>query len=278
MPTAHLFRVPMPLWLTVPACRLLISLICKIPFWSDRLTFLHPAPRMYLFSGSYAYVTADASEGKLFIIDVSDFAESPAIPVDPSVTISLNKSEYYPGDNMKVTLSTSAGTGDNSWDVYVGLIMPDNSLRFMTFDPSFSLGFDSVPARPSKPIATESMTILEITMPEGLPTGNWQWASALGKDNLSKLSNISWGAVHPARFPGSNARSYRYLEYSRNHNWELPRGGLSSYRFICGSMCAKWKRFGPYVHIKWRIFRWNHHRQRYCINGDNPHRRRCFFS
>ena len=142
-------------------------------------------------SGSYAYVTADASEGKLFVIDVSDFIESPATPVDPSVSISLNESEFYPGDNMKVTLSTSAGTGDNSWDIYVGLIMPDNSLRFMTFEPSFSLGFDSVPARPSKPITTESMTILEITVPEGLPIGNWQWASALGKENLSKLSNIS---------------------------------------------------------------------------------------
>jgi len=142
-------------------------------------------------SGSYAYVTADVFEGKLFIIDVSDFTESSTTPVDPSATISLNKSEYYPGDNMKVTLSTSAGTGDNSWDIYVGLIMPDNSLRFMTFEPSFSLGLNPVPARPSEPITTESMTILEITMPEGFPPGNWQWVSALGKDNLSKLSAIS---------------------------------------------------------------------------------------
>jgi hypothetical protein len=141
--------------------------------------------------GSYAYVTADVFEGKLFIIDVSDFTEDPASPVDPSVTISLNKSQYYSGDNMKVTLSTSAGTGDNSWDIYVGLILPDNSLQFMTFEPSFSLGLNPVPARPSKPITTESMTILEITLPEGLPSGNWQWASALGKDNLSKLSAIS---------------------------------------------------------------------------------------
>jgi hypothetical protein len=143
-------------------------------------------------SGSYAYVTADVFEGKLFIIDVSDFIESPAIPVDPSVTISLNKSEYYPGDNMKVTLSTSAGTGDNSWDIYVGIIFPDNSLRFVTFEPSFSLGPDPVPARPSKLVTNESLTILDITLPEELPTGKWRWATALGKDNLSQIGVISW--------------------------------------------------------------------------------------
>ena len=145
-------------------------------------------------SGSYAYVTANTFEGEFFIIDVSDFTESPTTPVEPSITISLNKSEYYPGDNMEVTLTTSAGTGNNSWDIYVGLILPDNSFQFMTFEPSFSIGLNLLPARPLKPITTESMTILEITMPEGLPPGNWQWLSALGKDNLNKISNISQAA------------------------------------------------------------------------------------
>ena len=124
--------------------------------------------------------------------NVSEFSESLATSDTPSVTISLNNSGYYPGDNMKVTLTTSAGTGDNAWDIYVGLIMPDNSLQFMTFEPSFSLNPDPVPARPSKPITTESMTILDITLPEGLPTGNCKWASALGKNNFNKISDISW--------------------------------------------------------------------------------------
>lgn len=116
----------------------------------------------------------------------------PAAPVDPSVNISLNESQYAPGDNMKVLLTTSPGTGDNSWDIYVGLILPDNSLYFVTFEPSFSLSSDLVSARPSRSIATETMIILDITLPEGLPPGNWQWASVLAKDNLSKISEISW--------------------------------------------------------------------------------------
>ncbi|MGB9496878.1 MAG: LVIVD repeat-containing protein [Dissulfuribacterales bacterium] len=142
-------------------------------------------------SGTYAYVTADPFEGKLYLIDVSEFAGGSAAPVDPSVRISLNKSQYAPGDNMKVTLTTSPGTGDNSWDIYVGLILPDSSLYFVTFEPSFSFSPDLVSARPSKPITAESITILDITLPEGLSPGNWQWASVLGKDNLSKISEIS---------------------------------------------------------------------------------------
>ena len=93
---------------------------------------------------------------------------------------------------MKVTLTTSLGTEDNSWDIYVGLILPDSSLYFVTLEPSFSFSPDLVLARPSKPITAESVTILDITLPEGLPPGNWQWASVLGKDNLSKISEISW--------------------------------------------------------------------------------------
>jgi hypothetical protein len=148
----------------------------------------HGASDVYV-SGSYAYVTADVFEGKLYIIDVSEVAGGSAAPVDPSVKISHNKSQYAPGDNMKVTLTTSPGTGDNSWDIYVGLILPDSSLYFVTFEPSFTFSPDLVPARPSKPITAASMTILDITLPEGLPPGNWQWASILGKDNLSKRNN-----------------------------------------------------------------------------------------
>jgi len=124
--------------------------------------------------------------------EINEFVGVSAAPVDPSVRISLNKSQYAPGDNMKVTLTTLPGTGDNSWDIYVGLILPDSSLYFVTFEPSFSLTLDLVPACPLKSITAESMTILDITLPEGLPPGNWQWASVLGKDNLSKISEISW--------------------------------------------------------------------------------------
>jgi len=142
-------------------------------------------------SDTYAYVTADPFEGKLYLIDVSEFVGGSAAPANPSVRISLNNSQYTPGDNMKVTLTTSPGTGDNSWDIYVGLILPDSSLYFVTFEPSFGFSPDLVLARPSKSITAESMTILDITLPEGLPPGNWQWASVLGKDNLSQISEIS---------------------------------------------------------------------------------------
>ena len=132
-------------------------------------------------------------QGNLVLADYKiDLPGSSAAPVDPSVRISLNKSQYAPGDNMKVTLTTSPGTGDNSWDIYVRLILPDSSLYFVTFEPSFSFSPDLVLARPSKPITAKSMTILDITLPEGLPPGNWQWASFLGKDNLSKISETSW--------------------------------------------------------------------------------------
>jgi hypothetical protein len=123
--------------------------------------------------------------------EINEFVGVSAAPDDPSVMISLNKSQYVPGDNMKVTLTTSLGTGDNSWDIYVGLMLPDNSFYLMTFEPSFSLTLDLVPACPLKSITAESMTILDITLSKGLPTGNWQWASALGKDNFSKISEIS---------------------------------------------------------------------------------------
>lgn len=142
-------------------------------------------------AGSFAYVTSNPFQGKVYIIDVSDFT-GPSIPPDPSVIISLNKNQFVPGDQMKVTLTTSSGTKDNDWDVYVGVILPDNTLYVMTFEPSFTLTSDIVPACPSKTIKDESVTILDIILPEGLPFGNWQWVSVLGKDNFSRTSDLSW--------------------------------------------------------------------------------------
>jgi len=138
-------------------------------------------------SGSHAYVT---SIDGLFIIDISGAVPPQTIP--PSAQISLNQTQFQPGDTMTVMLATTPGTDDGAWDVYVGLLPPDGSLYFFTYEPAVSLGATLVPACPLGPIPARTSPIFSLTMPVGLPQGNWMWAAILAKHDLSELSPISW--------------------------------------------------------------------------------------
>lgn len=141
-------------------------------------------------SGRYAYVTGSGGTGTgmLFIVDVSAYAQSPK----PSVTISLNQSQYKIGDTMAVTLSMAPGTADNLWDVYVALFLPDNSYIFMAYTPSYAFSASLIPARPLSAIGTESLQIFSVTLPPGLPLGSYKWASVLAAPGLSDFSEVSW--------------------------------------------------------------------------------------
>ena len=144
-------------------------------------------------SDSYAYVTAEGPSGYLYVIDVSMFTGNVPGAEDPSVNISLNQSQFKAGDTMTVTLTTTPGTGNNLWDIYVGLILPDSTLYFMTYESLLGLSLDPIPARPLRGIRDETLTILDIILPAGLPSGNWLWASVLAKPDLSEIGGqISW--------------------------------------------------------------------------------------
>lgn len=140
-------------------------------------------------SGSYAYVTNH--EG-LFAVDISMISDSSPTVVVPSVGISLNQSQFETGDTMTVTLTTTPGTGNDQWNIYVGLVPPDNTLYFMTYEPSLSFSNAWVPACPPGPITAKTATILNLILPTGLPTGEWAWASVLAKPDFSEFSELSW--------------------------------------------------------------------------------------
>jgi hypothetical protein len=146
-------------------------------------------------SGSYAYVTGSPVKGKLHVIDVSEYIGQTAVSAKPSVNVSINGSRFSPGDKLTVSLTTQPGTDNDGWDLYVGLIMPDGTLLFMAYDPALTFSTVPLPARPSGPITPATTTILDITLPQGLPEGGWYWASAFGKNNLGTLSDISLAAM-----------------------------------------------------------------------------------
>jgi len=145
------------------------------------------APEHVFVSGSYAYVTH--YEG-LFVFDISGATAAPVADAAPSVGISVNQSRYEPGDAMAVTLTTTPGTGGGEWDVYVGLLPPDGSLYFLTYEPSLSLGA-AVPACPLGPITARTETIFSLTIPAGLPPGDWAWAAVLVRHDWGAFSQIS---------------------------------------------------------------------------------------
>jgi hypothetical protein len=140
-------------------------------------------------SGSYAYVT---NYDGLFVVDISMLSIPSPEAVLPSVNISLNQSQFQAGDKMTVRLTTTPGAGDNAWNIYVGLVFPDGTLYFMTYDPLFSFAVDWVPACPPGLITAQTATILDLTLPLGLPSGDWIWASILARPDFSKFSEVSW--------------------------------------------------------------------------------------
>jgi hypothetical protein len=140
-------------------------------------------------SGSYAYVT---NYDGLFVVDVSMVSLPPEKEATPSVGVSINQSQFEAGDRMTVSLTTTAGTGDNQWNAYLGLVFPDGALYFMTYDPLLSFVANWVPACPPGQITDQTVTILDFTLPPGLPSGNWVWASILAKPDLSEYSELSW--------------------------------------------------------------------------------------
>jgi hypothetical protein len=157
-------------------------------------------------AGDKYYLWVFATEDHSYIPTLKVRVKDPQ-PVDPSVNISVRGryygsnplDQYVPGDVMRVVLETLPGTGDNSWNVYMGLILPDNSLYIVLIEPSLGLvryesPDDLVPVRPLRPITEEAITILDFTVPPGLPTGKYQWLAVLEKDNWGQVSDISWGS------------------------------------------------------------------------------------
>jgi hypothetical protein len=138
-------------------------------------------------SGAYAYATVSSPKGGHDIIDLAELGTAPQAP---SVSLALNQTQFQAGDTLQVTLNTTPGS-DDPWDVYVALILPGFSPLFMTYAPTLSFSLTPVPARPTTPLGEETITILALALPSGLPAGAWQWAAVLARPDLSKLSEIA---------------------------------------------------------------------------------------
>jgi len=157
-----------------------------------------PADKYYMWvftSESSSYIPA-----LKVTVDESQ-SEAPAVDISVSKGVHSggdNAKVFVPGDTMQVVLKTSPVEGGNndSWNLYVGLILPQNIFYTVSLEPA--LGFtrhnlpdDLKPARPLVPIVSESVTILNVTLPPGILAGEYQWLAILEKDNWSKMSRVS---------------------------------------------------------------------------------------
>ncbi len=131
----------------------------------------------------------------------------------PRVAIATNQSLYHDGDRMVVTVATAPLPSSDLWYLIVALITPVNTpqdpffiyrfnpvVELLTFQEALARlpAFDQVAARPLSPVSAESVVILDVTLPAGLPGGNYAWAAALFSADLTRTSAV---AVAPFAIP-----------------------------------------------------------------------------
>lgn len=131
----------------------------------------------------------------------------------PSVSLSLNRTKFAAGDRMTVTLTTTPGSGDNAWNTYSALFLPDGTYYFGNGYPDVSYGRDADPLL-NAPVTSGTYTLLDVILPEGLPPGSWSWAAAAAKPDFSSVSSISW-----APFELSSSSSFPYSRDADGFLW-----------------------------------------------------------
>ena len=108
----------------------------------------------------------------------------------PSVEIGTNQPAYRGGDRMVVGVRTHPGQGSPLWDLYVVLVLPDQTLLFYRFAPNLTFSPTLQPARPLQAVSEEGFVILDGILPGDLPVGIYFWAAALITPDLKHVSRI----------------------------------------------------------------------------------------
>lgn len=190
-------------------------------------------------------------KGKIFIIALFFLSAAALCSASgPSVSLSLNQTEFSPGDRMVLTLATTPGSGDNLWDTYAALLLPDNSFYFLTILPVPGLSAVPTPLYPLGPVGAGESTLLDIIFPAGLPAGNWKWGAVLAKPDLSMISDISWATftVTPLTTSGNSIDADGFLwgtegNVNTNDRNNLPSTASAAREAINGTLKTEYVKF-----------------------------------
>lgn len=136
---------------------------------------------------------------------IDAFAAVQAARAVPSVSIATNQTSYRAGDRMVVTVTTAPNSSAERWYLAVALVTPintpDSPFFLFRFSPVIELitlqaalgrsSFGDIAARPIQTVGSESVTILDLALPLGLPVGSYQWAAALFSEDLRRTSSVA---------------------------------------------------------------------------------------
>ena len=111
------------------------------------------------------------------------------LALEGSMNLYMDNRSLSAGDKLKADLSFS---GEGLADVYVALVMPDGN--FLTIgSPLVVSGVGEViPFKQSVPFSSEPMNIVDITLPEGVASGTYQFYAIAVDEDESLFDEKNW--------------------------------------------------------------------------------------
>ena len=150
---------------------------------SDTVTF------SFLLSGRDAEGET-VYEGRQVLLQGEDlYLIDNELALEGSMNLSMDNRSLSAGDKLKADLSFS---GEGLADVYVALVMPDGN--FLTIgSPLVVSGVGEViPFKQSVPFSSKSMNIVDITLPEGVASGTYQFYAIAVDEDESLFDEKNW--------------------------------------------------------------------------------------
>ena len=150
---------------------------------SDTVTF------SFLLSGKNAQGET-VYEGRQILLQGEDLhLLDNELALEGSMSLSMANKSLSAGDKLKADLSLS---GEGLADIYVALVLPDGN--FLTIgSPLVVSGVGEViPFKQSVPFSSEPMNIVDITLPEGVASGTYQFYAIAVDEDESLFDEKNW--------------------------------------------------------------------------------------
>ncbi len=111
------------------------------------------------------------------------------VALEGTMNLSMDKRNLSAGDKLKADLSFS---GEGLSDIYVALVLPDGNFLTIGSPLTISDVGQVIPFKKSVPFSSATMNIVDITLPEGVAQGTYQFYAIAVDEDENLLDEKNW--------------------------------------------------------------------------------------
>jgi hypothetical protein len=111
------------------------------------------------------------------------------VALEGTMNLSMDERNLSAGDKLKADLSFS---GEGLSDIYVALVLPDGNFLTIGSPLTISDVGQVIPFKKSVPFSSATMNIVDITLPEGVAQGTYQFYAIAVDEDENLLDEKNW--------------------------------------------------------------------------------------